>query len=60
MNFGSDVEDEEFEKIHENLNFTGFDEDENPKPKDDDRPKTSKEIYKEIIEKSKLHKHLRQ
>jgi len=26
MNFDSDVEDEEFNEIHQNLNFTGFDE----------------------------------
>lgn len=62
MNFGSDVEDDEFLKAHENLNFTGFDDDEpNDKgAKDPERPKTKAEIYKEIIDKSKLHKHIRQ
>lgn len=42
MNFGSDVEDDEFLKAHENLNFTGFDEEENNETnnKDPDRPKT--------------------
>ncbi len=52
------MEDDEFQKMHENLHFTGFDEEE--KPKNDDRPKSKTEVYKEIIEKSKLHKHLRQ
>jgi nucleolar protein 14 len=44
--------------MHDKLNFTGFDEEEE-KPKDD-RPKSKTEIYKEIIEKSKMHKYLRQ
>lgn len=44
--------------MHENLNFTGFDEEE--KPKTNDRPKTKTEVYKEIMEKSKLHRHLKQ
>ena len=58
MNFDSDIEDQEFLKVHENLNFTGFDEE---KPKvDPDRPKTKTEIYKEIIDKSKMHRQLRQ
>ena len=60
MNFDSDVDDEEFQKMHENLNFTGFDEDEEKKATDNNRPKSTTEVYKEIIEKSKLHKHLRQ
>lgn len=58
VNFDSDVEDEEFQNMHENLNFTGFDEEE--KPKANDRPKTKTEVYKEIMEKSKLHRHLKQ
>ena len=62
MNFGSDAEDDEFLKQHENLNFTGFDDDEEEKAKanNPDRPKSKADIYKEIIEKSKLHKHIRQ
>lgn len=60
MNFDSDVDDEEFQKMHENLNFTGFDEEEEKKATDNTRPKSTTEVYKEIIEKSKLHKHLRQ
>ena len=60
MNFDSDVDDEEFQKMHENLNFTGFDDDEEKKAAKSDRPKSTTEVYKEIIEKSKLHKHLRQ
>lgn len=58
INFGSDDDDEQFQEMHDKLNFTGFDEEEE-KPKDD-RPKSKTEIYKEIIEKSKMHKHLRQ
>lgn len=58
INFGSDEDDEQFQEMHDQLNFTGFDEEEE-KPKDD-RPKSKTEIYKEIIEKSKMHKHLRQ
>lgn len=57
INFGSDEDDEQFQEMHDKLNFTGFDEEEKPK---DDRPKSKTEIYKEIIEKSKMHKHLRQ
>lgn len=60
MNFGSEVDDEDFQKMHENLNFTGFDEEEQAKVEQSDRPKSKTEVYKEIIEKSKLHKHLRQ
>lgn len=44
--------------MHDKLNFTGFDEEEEKKK--DDRPKSKNEIYKEIMEKSKMHKHLRQ
>jgi nucleolar protein 14 len=58
VNFDSEVEDEEFQQMHDNLNFTGFDEEE--KPKVSDRPKSKTEVYKEIIEKSRLHKHLKQ
>jgi nucleolar protein 14 len=60
MNFDSDVEDQEFLRAHEDLNFTGFDEEPQEQPQNPDRPKTKTEVYKEIIEKSKLHKHLRQ
>lgn len=61
MNFDDEVDDEEFMRAHENLNFTGFDEEEEqPQKKQDDRPKNKTEVYKEIIEKSKMHKHLRQ
>lgn len=45
--------------MHDQLNFTGFDEEPEEKPQDD-RPKSKNEVYKEIIEKSKMHKHLRQ
>jgi nitrate/nitrite-specific signal transduction histidine kinase len=38
INFGSDDDDEHFQEMHDNLNFTGFDEEEE-KPKDD-RPKS--------------------
>lgn len=44
--------------MHDQLNFTGFDE--QPEQPQDDRPKSKNEIYKEIIEKSKMHRHLRQ
>lgn len=63
MDFGSDVEDEEFDNIHQNLNFTGFDEEKEEKRRNStnpDRPKSKNEIYKEIIEKSKHHKNIRQ
>ena len=40
MNFDSDVEDEEFNEIHQNLNFTGFDEQEEKAKPQDDRPKS--------------------
>lgn len=62
MNFQSDVEDQEFMKAHQNLNFTGFqdEKEEKEKEKQSDRPKSKTEIYKEIIDKSRMHKHLRQ
>lgn len=48
MNFDSDVDDEEFQKMHENLNFTGFDDDDEEKKKvvDNNRPKSTSEVYK--------------
>ena len=49
MNFDQDIEDEDFLKAHENLNFTGFDDQQPAKPQQPDRPKTKTEIYKEII-----------
>jgi nucleolar protein 14 len=58
INFADDDDDEHFQEMHDQLNFTGFDEE--PEKARDDRPKTKTEIYKEIMEKSKMHKHLRQ
>lgn len=63
MNFQSGDQDQEFMNAHGELNFTGFEEDKakgNEKQKVSDRPKSKSQIYKQIIEKSKLHKHLRQ
>ena len=39
--------------------FAGFEEEEGKKEEEDGRPKSKSEIYKEIIQKSKLHRHLR-
>ena len=44
------------------MNFTGFEDEkeEKEKEKQSDKPKSKTEIYKEIIDKSRMHKHLRQ
>lgn len=56
--------DEDFDNLQEKINFAGFEATDNlleeKNTGQDNRPKTQNEIYKEIIEKSKAYKMLRQ